>query len=684
MNSTVAGDDRAPSLIVRVMLAMISVILLVFLLHAVYVYTSQRAEIIDAMSGDINESLQRLSENIAPFMAAYSVNEYEKLVATETALKEHFAVVVKDRKMGEIIGEPYYVSGRVRSEEGGYVAYQKDNAALNERLAQAYMSDTTTITSADREVLGQVSVYASNAPLVAKLHKVIVEEILTILVLSVALSLLLLAVLRRYFLRSVQRIDSAIKRCDEEGVPLQPVPDLRYREIRGLSQTINTMLESIKESRAKREIESIRLENTITGTHAGTWEWNVSTGETVFNERWAEIVGYSLAELAPISIETWASLAHPEDFKRSGELLDRHFRGELPYYECEARMRHKNGHWVWVLDRGCLMTRTDDGAPLMMYGTHQDITDRKEAEKKLSMAAGVFKYARDGIVITSAGGTILDVNDAFTQLTGYARSDVVHQDYSLLSSDRHADLFYKAMLKSLDEEGVWSGEYWMPCQNGAAFPSLMTIAAVRNGDGDVEHYVTLVADISNLKQNEDKLRLIAHYDNLTGLPNRILLTERLRHATLVARRRKEELAVVFMDLDGFKEVNDTFGHAAGDQLLTILADRMKYALRECDTVARLGGDEFVVLLPDLSGKDDCRQVLDRLLVAVSAPACLGEGQVQVSASIGVSLYPQQQDVDADTLLRQADMAMYHAKQHGKNQYYFFQSVDTPMLPVLPG
>ena len=476
----------------------------------------------------------------------------------------------------------------------------------------------------------------------------------------------------------------AIRHRDEEGIPLQPVPDLQYREIRGLGQTINTMLESIKESRAKRKIESLRLENTITGTHTGTWEWNVNTGETVFNERWAEIVGYSLAELAPISIETWNALVHPDDLKKSARLLERHFLGELPYYECEARMRHKNGHWVWVMDRGCLMTRTDDGQPLMMYGTHQDITERKEAEKQLSMAAGVFRHAREGILITSAKGIILDVNAAFTQLTGYARQDVIHQNYQLLSSDRHGELFMKTMLKALHEEGVWSGEYWMPRQDGAVFPALMTIAAVRNRAGEVEHYVTLVADISNLKQNEDKLRLIAHYDNLTGLPNRILLTERLRHATLVARRRKEELAVVFMDLDGFKEVNDTCGHAAGDQLLTILADRMKYALRECDTVARLGGDEFVVLLPDLSGKDGCRQVLDRLLAAVSAPACLGEGQVQVSASIGVSIYPQQPDVDADTLLRQADMAMYQAKQNGKNQYYFFQPVSAPMMPVLPG
>ena len=683
-------DHKSPSLLVKAMAAMTAVILLVFSFHAVYVYSSQRAEIIKGMNRDIRESLERLSKNIEPFMAAYSINEYEKLVATEIALKQHFAVVVEDAAMGEIIGDPYYVSGQIRGPDGNYIPYRKDNPLLNERLDQAFLSGTTAIIGRNGEEWGRVSVYVSDAPLIKKLHVVLVEELLTVLILTVTLSLLMAVVLRRYFFGPLRRISASMKNCDGDGIPLAPLPDPRYRELRVLSRTINSMLESIKTAKEHRKVERRRLENAITGTRTGTWEWNVSTGETVFNERWAEIVGYTLAELAPISIDTWASLAHPDDLKRSGELLDKHFRGELPYYECEARMRHKLGHWVWVLDRGCLMTRTEDGQPLMMYGTHQDITDRKETEKKLSMAAGVFKYAREGIIITSAGGKILDVNAAFSGLTGYAHGEVVHQDYSILYSDRHSDRFISSMLKSLAEEGVWSGEYWMPCRNGSAFPSLLTIAAVRNRSGEVEHYVTLVADISNLKQNEDELRLIAHYDNLTGLPNRILLTERLRHAMSVARRRNELLAVVFLDLDGFKEVNDTYGHAAGDELLTILAERMNDALRECDTVARLGGDEFVVLLPDLSGKGDCTPVLGRLLATLSAPARLGENWAHVSASLGVTLYPQQTMVKADTLLRQADLAMYQAKQHGKNQYRFFSSTGTlteadvlPMLDNLP-
>ncbi len=684
MGASNRPNRSAPSLLTRVTLAMIAAILLVFAFHAIYVYSSQRAEHIAEMRLDVSESLERLSKNIAPFIEAYSVNEYEKLVATETALKQHFAVVVQDYEMGEVTNTPYYVSGQVLTETGDYAPYREHDPELNQRLRQAFYTDTASILGSNGEPLGQVSIYTSDEALIGKLNRVLLEELLIIFVLALTLSLLLIAVLRRYFLRSIMHIDSAIKNCDSGGIPLERIPDFQYREIALLSNTINTMLDSIRESRARRKIERLRLYNTITGTRTGTWEWNVSTGETVFNERWAEIVGYSLEELEPISIDTWMNLAHPDDLQRCDGLLNKHFWGELPYYECEARMRHKDGHWVWVLDRGSVLSWSEDGQPLMMYGTHQDISERKEAESRLAMAAGVFKYAREGIILTSAQGVILDVNSAFTALTGYTHGDVVNQNYRrLLVPDLRGDGFEGAVLNSLKEQGVWSGEYWVPCHDGSAFPSLMTIAAARNNAGDIQHYVTLFADISHLKQNEDKLRLIAHYDSLTGLPNRVLLSERLRHAVSMARRHEDVLAVVFLDLDGFKLINDTYGHAAGDELLIALARRMQKTLRDCDTVARLGGDEFVVLLPDLSGRRECEPVLDRLLATLSSPISLGDQIVQVSASLGVSLYPQNPDVDADILLRQADMAMYQAKQRGKGQYRFFSEKNSKAINRRP-
>lgn len=674
MPSRTIETRRAPSLLTRATLAMLLVITVVFSLHAAYQYSSQKTEIVNLMNQNIQKSLERLSKNIVPFVEAYAVNEYEKLIATEAALEGHFAVLVQDLKMGDIIGAPYYVSGQILTEAGNYISYRSDSPMLKERLNQAAFSDTVSITGTEGEVLGKLSVYASDEALVSKLRSVLVQEFIIGLVVVVTLTLLLVFVLQRYFLRSIEQINNAMRNCDQDGIPLQPVPVSPYREVRLLSHTINNMLKLIKREKEIRTVEQRRLQNAISGTRTGTWEWNVSTGETVFNERWAHIIGYSLEELEPISIETWMNFTHPDDLKRSGELLERHFSGELPSYECEARMRHRDGHWVWVLDRGSVLSWTDDGQPLMMYGTHQDISARKESDSKLSMAASVFRYAREGIVLVSASGDILDVNSAFCSLTGYARDEVAQQSYEFLASDRHSQDFFKAILESLREEGIWIGECWMPCRNGSAFPSLVTIAAVRNADGDTKHYVALIADISSFKENEDKLRKIAHYDSLTGLPNRALMTERLSHAVSQARRRNDVLAVVFLDLDGFKEVNDTQGHAAGDELLTILAKRMKDALRECDTVARFGGDEFVLLLPDLPSREDCEPILDRLIEALAAPAVLSSTLTQVSASIGVSFYSQSVDVDGDTLVREADMAMYQAKESGKNRYRFFNNV----------
>lgn len=672
MSSTANSNALAPSLLSRLTVAIVGVILLVFSVHAIYVYNTKKAELVELIQLDVNESLERLSKNIAPFIEAYAVNEYQKLVATETALKEHFAVVVQDRRMGEITNQPFYLSGQVLTDTDEYTPYDTANLILEDRLSQAFYSRSAPIVGTNGEVLGQISVYASDQGIPEKLDKVLLKELFIVMVLAGALTFLLVMVLRHYFIGSLNHINSAMQNRDSEGVPLSPIPDLRYRETGALGETINRLLNSVKESRKKLEVEQFRLKNTIKGTRTGTWEWNVQTGETVFNRRWAEIVGHSLEELGQVSIETWMNLAHPDDLERSGELLNQHFRGELPFYEYEARMKHKDGHWIWVLDRGSVLSWSDDGQPLMMYGTHQDITERKEAEKKLSMAASVFKYAREGIIITRSDGTVMDVNSAFCALTGYSRTDVINQNHMFLASGRHKDGFLKGVLQSLRKEGVWGGEYWVLRQNGSAFPSLMTIATVEDSRGKVQHYVTLFADVSHIKQNEDELRTIAHYDALTGLPNRILLTERLRHSVSTAKRRGDILAVVFLDLDGFKEVNDTYGHAAGDELLAILAARMKATLRDCDTVARLGGDEFVVLLPDLVTIGDAQPILLRLLETLSATVPLGDRIVRVSASIGVSLYPQDTEVDADILLSQADMAMYQAKQGGKNRYLFFK------------
>lgn len=303
----------------------------------------------------------------------------------------------------------------------------------------------------------------------------------------------------------------------------------------------------------------------------------------------------------------------------------------------------------------------------------RDITDRKQAENRLHLAASVFTHAREGITITDPEGTILDVNDTFSTITGYKREEVVGRNPRLLKSNRQDAGFYRGMWDDLARLGYWHGEVWNRRKDGEVYAELLTISAVRDPEGRTQAYVGLFSDITALKEQGRRLEYLAHYDALTTLPNRGLLADRLRQGMAQARRRGQLVAVAYLDLDGFKAVNDAHGHEVGDQLLIALATRMKHASRDGDTLARIGGDEFVALFLDLPDTQSCLPMIERLLSAVSQEAELAHLTLRVSASLGVTFFPQAEDVDADQLLRQADQAMYQAKLAGKGRYHIFDA-----------
>ncbi len=311
----------------------------------------------------------------------------------------------------------------------------------------------------------------------------------------------------------------------------------------------------------------------------------------------------------------------------------------------------------------------------------------QESKEKLQLLASVFIHSSEAIMITEADGGIIDTNEAFTHITGYSRDEVRGKNPRLLNSGRQSAEFYRAMWKHLATDGEWQGEIWNQRKNGESYAAMLTISAVRDEAGTVAHYVALSSDISQLKAHEQQLERIANFDALTKLPNRLLLGDRLHQALIQAKRRGQPLAVAFLDLDGFKAVNDQHGHDAGDHLLVEVAGRMKQALREGDTLARLGGDEFVAVLLDVVGINVCEPMLNRLLAAAARPVRFGDALLQVSASLGVTFYPQAMDVAADQLLRQADQAMYRAKLTGKNRYHVFEpelDVGDGRLQLKPG
>ncbi|MDD5335688.1 MAG: diguanylate cyclase [Rhodoferax sp.] len=425
-------------------------------------------------------------------------------------------------------------------------------------------------------------------------------------------------------------------------------------------------------TRQRQALESseFRWKFAIEGSGDGLWDWNLADGTIFFSLQWKQMLGYAEHEVGQ-GYDEWERRIHPEDKSGALAVLQAFLDGKTPLYVSEHRIRCKDGAYKWVRDRGSIVSRDAAGRPLRLIGTHADITQHKQAEEKLQLAANVFAHAHEGIMITDAQGIIVDVNDAFSQVTGYARDEVIGRNPRLLASGRQNKEFYSAMWRDLRQQGHWRGEVWNRRKNGEVYAQLQDISAVRDGQGKVWHYVSLFFDITPLKEQQQQLEQLAHFDLLTGLPNRLLLADRLQQGMAQVLRRGQLLAVVFLDLDDFKPVNDLHGHDAGDQLLIAVASRMKQALREGDTLARIGGDEFVAVLLDLGDAQASAPLLERLLDAATLPLQYGDVVLQVSATLGVTFYPQEQDVAVEELLRQADLTMYQAKRNGKNCYRFF-------------
>ncbi|MCB1955251.1 MAG: EAL domain-containing protein [Rhodocyclaceae bacterium] len=350
---------------------------------------------------------------------------------------------------------------------------------------------------------------------------------------------------------------------------------------------------------------------------------------------------------------------------------------EIARERAQAAARHRN-YFVFPhrLRSGELRTVEVHSTPVeaagrrLLFSIVIDITEREEANAKLLQAASVFTASREGILIADAQRNIIDVNPAFERITGYARDEVMGENPRLLSSGMQSGEFYARMFATLDTTGSWQGELWNRRKDGSIFAERMQIDTVRGPGGEVTRYVAVFSDITEHKAHEAELDRIAHYDELTGVANRRLLGDRLDKAVASARRSGRSVAICYCDLDGFKPINDRFGHAGGDALLVEITKRLKGLMRGADTIARLGGDEFVLLVGEIEEASALVAVLERVLAATAAPFLIEGASVNVSASIGVTVFPEDSS-DPDTLLRHADQAMYRAKESGKNRYHLF-------------
>lgn len=318
-----------------------------------------------------------------------------------------------------------------------------------------------------------------------------------------------------------------------------------------------------------------------------------------------------------------------------------------------------------------------NGKPASVLAVGRDLTEQKKAEEDLRLAASVFHNSAEGVLVTNAVGTIVSVNPAFTEITGYTEDEALGRKPSLLRSDRHGPEFYRAMWKALSREACWQGEIWNRKKNGEAYLEWLSINRINNSEGKPIRYVSVFHDTTELWRKDERIRHLAFHDALTGLPNRALMQDRLQHSIERARREGRLLSVTFIDLDRFKIVNDTLGHDVGDQLLQEVATRIQSRLRAMDTVARLGGDEFVVLMEDLDEAGECATLAQELIREISRPMSIRGHAVEIGASMGIALFPED-GADHLELMKHSDMAMYAAKSAGRNTYHFFQQ---NMLPA---
>ncbi len=414
----------------------------------------------------------------------------------------------------------------------------------------------------------------------------------------------------------------------------------------------------IKLERSERNLKRAQHVSKI-----GSWELDIVKNKTECSDETCLIFGRPPA--AMLSNEIFFSSIHPDDVEKQAEAWKLALQGEA--YDTEHRILVQDEiKWVRMHAE---FDFDENGKAVFCFGTIADISQSKLEEDKLRLAAKVFESTHEAILISDHNNNIVAVNEAFTNMTGYTLADIKGRDPKLLSSGEHDAAFYRDMWQSINMLGSWQGEIVDKNKAGKHFYKHMAINVVRNELDLVSHYVSISSDISERKEYDKNIHFLAYFDVLTGLPNRTLLRDRLGQLIATSHRDGTQFALLFLDLDRFKYINDSMGHSVGDKLLQSVAQRLQACIREGDTVSRIGGDEFIVLLREVD-EQGVASVAEKLLHSLAVPFNLNGQEISTYASIGIALYPQH-SIDLDVLMKNADAAMYNAKENGRNTYKFF-------------
>ncbi|CAK0757698.1 diguanylate cyclase [Azospirillaceae bacterium] len=435
-----------------------------------------------------------------------------------------------------------------------------------------------------------------------------------------------------------------------------------YRRLQDRQTRLKLALDQIK-------IGEERFRFAVDALQGGLWDWRIDNNEIYFSPRWEIMTGYAPGA-APMLLQTLEQQIHPHDLPLFRQKIDLLLSGAQIRIELEHRLRCGDNRFLWVSLR-CKSVDSPSHAerPTRIVGVHADISAHKEAEKQSRLASMMFDSMSDAVMVLNDQKRIIAVNPSFSRTYGYASAEIVGQTADFLVSDRHDSNFFTHIYEDLVQNGKWQGEIWNRRKDGEIYPEWMHASMVSIEEN--EHCaICIYSDLATQEYFRKRLHYLAFYDTLTGLPNRELLRDRIDTLINTAKRTQQQIAVLFIDLDRFKAINDSLGHQIGDELLKQVGHRIKSTLRSSDIIARLGGDEFCVALFPVASIEGVLSVATKIIEAIQPTVTIGEHSMHVGASVGISLFPEDGET-IDVLLRNADTAMYQAKDSGRNRVYVF-------------
>jgi len=445
----------------------------------------------------------------------------------------------------------------------------------------------------------------------------------------------------------------------------------RTREIMKINQELQGEIGARRKAYQELQLSEARLSNAQAIAKIGNWDYDIETGELTWSEQLNSIAGLPGKTGFP-NYRAMLDLVHEEDRDAIVSAINKALTEGLSF-DIEHRLRRQDGS-IGYVHQQALVEKSDTGIPIRISGTIQDVSQRRQTEDQMRKLSGAVDQIADAVMITDKSGVMEYVNPAFEKMTGFSRAEVIGKTPSILKSDKQHPAFYQRLWKTILRGETFSDVIINRRKNGSLYYEEKTITPQLNSEGEVVHFISTGKDVTERIESQERLHHLAHHDALTGLPNRVLLLDRLNQALTRSLWRSRKIAVMFLDMDRFKVINDTLGHDAGDDLLKLMSERLLDCVRPGDTVARLGGDEFAVILNDIARYDDVLPVAKKILETLTQPVHINEHELFITSSIGISMFPNDGG-DSHTLLKKADVAMYRAKEKGKDNFQFYTSDD---------